>query len=415
MLNLSLSSVVPFKDQINSFEWTKFFKALKGFKYKIENQELVLEEINRDEFQQLEIFFSNLSIPFKKIEDPRSLVFSKMIFIPTITENIFFQILTQFYFWNSSDYLQSFCPFINTILSDYASHIRIISSSQHSLKVIIESIKRNISFVELQPIYDELMKNSNWSDIIKDSKFKINFRTISINMWLHVLRNPIGSKSNLVFFLQHLSRMTGLLPYIVTNIPLIDPKGRYIFSLTYLDPEILQQPTLNPDDTEIKEIIMYWLTLGSLVLRNINYALLKFNNLSLEGFNHEDIEFYEYIKPKIAQFTESCYNPDLIETFKQYDSPRQKLLFNAIRGHDLFTYNRSTILEFHLKKAQQEFKQFPEKKIIRKRVNRRSNKLYSFLNDIIFIYKDFLNEISKFTKASGNYSSLDKLLKMIEI
>ena len=413
MLNESFSSVVPFKDQINTFEWVKFFKDFNGLKYKIESQELFLEETLPGVLSLFESLFSKLSLSFQKLDSPLTLVFTKFLSIPQVTEKIFFDLLRQYYLWNTNDSLQQYSRFINTIIADYSTHIRIVSQPQYLLKVIIESLKRDIPFDEVEPLFTTLLEDKLWVTRILESQDPFNFRTVSMNTWLHILRHPSGSKDNLLLFLKYLHSISSQLPFIVTDVPLIDPLGRFVFSLTYLDPNIFSEPNLSVQEPQIADILQYWLTLGSLVLRNINYALLKFTNLSLAGLSHEDIAFYDYLKPKLPQYTESCYNPDLVETFKQYDSPRNRMIFNSIRGHELFTYYRSSILEFHLKKAQQEFKNFPEKKIVRKRVNRRGNKLYDFLNDIIVIYHDFLNEISTLTKASGNYTSFDKIIKKI--
>lgn len=400
--NPLVSSVVPFKHQINSFGWTKFFKDFSGIKYRIDRTQLSFEEVSDTEFSALKLFFTKLEIPFTLASDPNALIFNKELIFPVITEQIFFEILKQYYFFNTSETLQPYCNLINNIIADVCTQIRIVSESDHALRMLIENLKRNIAFSENESLFSTLIKDDNW-DFLKDPTKNPNssFRSLSIHTWLHILRHPSKAKENLIDFLGKLYTRSGSFYYASTLIPVIDPKGSFIYSLTFL--------SSNPD-AEI-DVLNYWLTLGSLVLRNINYALLKFSNLSLEGLTQEDIAFYEYLKPKMTLFTESCYNTDLVDAFKKYENPKSKIGSTSIRGHELYTYNRSTILEYHLKQAQNEFNRFPNKKILRKRVNRRSSKLYSFLDDVILAYYPYLNEIANLTKASGNYNSVEKIIE----
>ena len=403
-------SVVPFKSQVNSFEWARYFKDFTGSKYRIESQHLFLEEITEGVLDIIKQFLTKVHIPFTLDETSKILSFDKIISLPRITKEIFIELVRQYYTFHVSPDLQSYCSFISHLISDMCSHIRIISGPSNTLRMLVEGLKHEMPFQEAEPFYKVLLEDNEWKNLIIDQNYSIFIKSVSINTWLHVLRHPNLAKDNLLKFLQYLSSISVKFPFISTDIPLVEPKNHFMFSLTYIDKAIFLPTEDKSENDELNEIVSYWLIFGSLVLRNINYALIRFTNLSLEGFTHEDIEFYEYFKPKLTIFSESCYNPDLVNAFKDYNAPRHKM-FSSIRGHDLYTYNRSSILEFHLKQAQQEFSRFPAKKILRKRVNRRSNKLYTFLNDIIYIYKDYLNEISNLTKASGNYTSIEKIIK----
>ena len=411
MINVNSSSIVPFKHQINSFEWTSFFKDFTDIRFRTENQILVLEETKEGSLRFLEDFLSKLQFSFSITDDSKSLRLNKILFLPRITKDNFFHLLQQYYFFNTDDLVQEYRIFINTIIADLASHIRIISGLEHPLRVLIEGIKREVGFEEVRPIFESLLQQKGWSEYLSNTNEARSLKNVSINTWLHILRHPKKAKANLLNFLNYMSTNLINFPFIFTDIPLVEPLGEFIFSITAVEHINLD---LEPDDPlyQVQNVIVsYWLTFGALVLRNLTYALIRFTNLSLEGFTHDDIGFYEYIKPKITQFSESTFNPDLVQAFKVYDNPKSR--FNsAIRGnHELYTYNRSVILEYHLKQAQQEFERSPNKKILRKRVNRRSKKLFAFLNDVIFVFKDYLNEISNLTKASGNYTSLEKIIK----
>ena len=170
MLNESFSSVVPFKDQINTFEWVKFFKDFNGLKFKIESQELFLEETLPGVLSLFESFFSKLSFSFQKVDSPSTLVFTKLLIIPRITEKNFFELLRQYYRWNTDENLQQYAMFINTIIADCSTHIRIVSQPQHVLKVIIESLKRDIPFDEIQPLFTTLLEEKVWVTRILESQ-----------------------------------------------------------------------------------------------------------------------------------------------------------------------------------------------------------------------------------------------------
>ena len=353
-----------------------------------------------------------MQFSFSSEDSAKVLHISKIITLPRITKESFFELLSQYYYFNTDDSVLEYRPFTNSIIAELSSHIRIISHSDHPLRTLIESIKRESDFQELKPIMDSFLQQGNWAKLLSNPKEALYLKTVSINTWLHILRHPKEAQSNLHSFLQFLSTNSLTFPFVVTDIPLVEPLGQFIFSLTAV--ENISFSNDESSDHQINgqnEISLYWLTFGSLVLRNITYALIRFTNLSLEGFTHEDISFYEYIKPKLTQFSESTFNPDLVQAFKMYDNPKSKMN-SSIRGnHELYTYNRSIILEYHLKQAQQDFDRSPNKKILRKRVNRRSKKLFTFLNDVIFVFKEYLNEISDLTKASGNYNSIDKIIK----
>ena len=410
MMIVHTSSAVPFKVQINSFDLTKFLKDISGIKFKIENQQLLIEETLAGSLDIFEQFISNIHLNFSIESEPKTLQFEKFTILPRVTKELFFELLSQYYKFNTQDDLYQYRNLVNYLISEITSHIRIVSSPTNQLYLLIDGLRHNLDFKELEPIFTNLLKEQEWANLFKNSSNSLFLKSISINTWLHVLRHPTEAKTNLIKLLQFLSTICGRFPFIITEIPLVDPKGHFILSLTHIDQKIISDSNNFAENEELQEILSYWLTFGSLVLRNLSYALIRFNNLSLDGFTHEDIAFYDYFKPKLNQFSESCFNPDLVNAFKSYDNGRSKMIF-SIRGHELYTYNRSSILEFHLKQAQQEFSRFPTKKILRKRVNRRSNKLYTFLNDITYIYKDYLNEISNLTKASGNYTSIDKIIR----
>ena len=407
------SNVIPFKDQINTFEWTKLSKDFPSIKFKTDKTQLFLEFQIESEFQLLNSFFTKLGLTFSSEPSSLSITFERNLVLPTFTERIFFDILFQYYFFNTTADYNIFCRFVNTIIADMSTHIRIVSPTDDPLFNIIEHLKRNSNFTAVEPFFTSLGTNKVWKSILStDAENSFSFRTLSISTWLHIIRRPSDAKANLKEFLIKLSTMTGSFSYVATYIPLIDPFDKRIFCLTFVDNETLSNSDLDSNDNPFTSLFLYWFTLSSLVLRNLNYALLKFSNLSLTGLNHEDIEFYDYLKPKMTLFSESCYNDDLVEAYKFYDSPKGKFAYH-IRGHDLYTYNRSIILDYHLKQAQNEFNKYPHKKILRKRVNRRSNKLFEFLNNIIVLYKDYLNDISSLTKASGNYSAntIDKIIE----
>lgn len=410
--NALFTNVIPFKNQINTFGWNKFSRDFPSIKFKADKSVLLLEFQDKSDFSLLQDFFTQLEFNFTSDSTSLNISFEKEIILPTVTEKVFFEILYQYFFFNTSNNYANYCSFINSIIADLCTHIRIVSPTEDTLYNIIEYLKRVSKFEEVKPFFDSLLKDEIWKQILTKKSLSIySFRTLSIHTWLHIIRRPSDVKSNFKEFLIKLQTMTGTFSYVATSIPLIDPFEKSIFCLTFINEEVLKDSDLDSADNPLNYLFSYWFTLSSLILRNINYALLKFPNLSLTGLNHTDIEFYDYFKPKMTQFSESCYNDDLVEAFKLYDSPKGKFAYN-IRGHDLYTYNRSTILDYHLKQAQIEFNKFPYKKILRKRVNRRSNRLYEFLNLIIILYKNYLNEVSSLTKASGNYSTntIDKII-----
>jgi hypothetical protein len=411
------TSVVPFKHSISSFDWINFFKDFPGIKYKIENQKLFLEEISPDSLALLKDFFGKFKFPFEIQDNFNGLIFEKTIILPTMSDELFFTFIQFYYLYNTVIDYEIYRKFFNVLVTEIASHIRIISSKSHPLRIIIEALKRESDFESIIPHFDILKQINNWNNLFTQKSLSVPHKKLSINTWLHILRHPTEAKDNLQVFLEILDTK-----YIYTSIPLIDPKGSELFSLTILNEEYgsVEKSKVSSEESSEKspeesseestEILSYWLTLGSLILRNISYALIRLNQLSFEGFSQQDIEFFGYFKSKLTLFSESCLNKDLIDAYKQYESPRSKMV-SYIRGHDLYTYNRSTILEFHLKQAQAEFKRFPDKKIVRKRVNRRSTRLYTFLNDILYLYKDYLIEIPNLTKASGKYTDVAKILR----
>lgn len=410
MINVYAPKVIPFKLQINSFEWTSFFKDFAGLRYRIENQILVLEETEEGGLQTLEDLFTKLRIEFTSESSPKQLRLAKLLTLPRVTKDLFFQLLVQYYTYNTKSELSSYRSFVTSLTTAMISHVRIVSALNDPLRKLVENLQQETSFEEVQSLFDSFLNQEEWSKLFDNPKFSHYLISVPINTWLHILRHPSEAKDNLIKFLRYLSTSSVQFPYIFTDIPLVDPKGFYMLAVTNIDASIFEDQAEDDDNSALAEITSYWLTFGSLVLRNICYGIIRFNNLSLEGFTHEDISFYEYFKPKLNQFSESCFNPDLVDAFRAYDDPKNKKR-STIRGHDLYTYNRSVILEYHLKQAQQEFNRFPQKKILRKRVNRRSKRLYAFLNDVIYIYRDYLNEISSLTKASGNYTSIEKIFR----
>ena len=90
--------------------------------------------------------------------------------------------------------------------------------------------------------------------------------------------------------------------------------------------------------------------------------MIKFKQLSLEGLELTDIDFYSYFKPKLKIFSESCYNPVLIEAFKLSDKENTK------KDIEVYLYNRGSFLERNFREVEKAYKkQLGKDKILRKR------------------------------------------------
>ena len=257
-----------------------------------------------------------------------------MVTLPRVTKELFFELLGQYYAFNIRDNLKIYNPIVNMIISEISSHIRIISGSDNPLRLIIDNIQHSADFDDSLPLFIALLEQHEWANLLNNSSDALFLKSVSVNTWLHILRHPTEAKKNLLKFLQFLSNIFGKFPFVFTEIPLVDPKGSFVLSLTYLDPMWFSDLNNLIENDDLEQITNYWLTFGSLILRNISYSLIRFSNLSLEGFTHEDIIFYEYFKPKLTQFSESCFNPDLVDAFKLYNNVRGRMI-PSIRGHEL--------------------------------------------------------------------------------
>jgi len=409
VLNLTSTNIVPFKSNIYSFDWTnKFFRESSEIKFTIKINKLILEEKISKSLKNLESFFKKYNFKYSKDSSNSllSLTIDKDLDIPSISFDTFLNLLRDYYSINKHEEISSLDKLIISIISDIFSQIRIVADVESVLLNIIESIKRNIGRSEIVNLFDKLISENKWKEFFENESSTFPYHNVHINTWLHILRHPKNAKIELLNFLDYLYSKKNDTIFSITELPVIDPKNSIILTIT-----LLQKKTIGDIQSFPEEVIAYWLTLSSMILRNISYALIHFNSLTLQGFEGLELSFYEYFKKKLTQFSESCLNSDLVEAYKNYESPRGKLIFNSIRGHELYTYNRGKVLEFHLKQSTAQFNSQPNKKILRKRVNRRSNKLFSFLNDVILAYYSYLTDIMVFTKASGNYKSFEEVVK----
>ena len=261
-----------------------------------------------------------------------------------------------------------------------------------------------------------------------------SFLSVELKTWLHLIRHPTKNMENFTLFINKFGSNNDKKDFLLTEIPLItdnedkinniqnqktefiDNHLSFLYAITL--PEIIDDTKKNSNTLdEIKSkltnpIISYWFGLSSLILRNINYTLLKFSNLSLDGLTSEKIKFYDYLKPKLINFTDSCYNPYLIESFKLIEASRRHKTHQIFHRIEFYLYNRGIFLERQFKEAEQQHTKDSSNKIKRKRYNRKKRRLYEYFNLILNLYQPFLNEIAELKLASGKYSSIAKIISL---
>ncbi|MHA2364889.1 MAG: hypothetical protein ACXAC7_13115 [Candidatus Hodarchaeales archaeon] len=401
------NSQLSFTFQFNYFwkvqEWLPFITNLPNIKIKTLTNEIVFEEITKGALSDLTKILTEFSIPNQNIEQTEQklykLTLSRKIMIPPLNFNLLRHILRSWYqlHTNKPDKDTNYKSLSNLILHPYLDQVRVISNISHPFWQLIEKLKQETKFDRVTRIIKNLNETLNWENFLDDSR-TVNFASIDLNRWLHIIRHPTRAKIYLYeFFSKNKEELESPI-IITTSLKLIDPLNKEMLLVTLLD---------SPEDQEkiADEVVQYWLTLGAIILRNLGSAL--YNISSIQNLKSE-------FKRNLKKFIESCRNDDLIESYKEFDQIlKNRDTTNFLRTYEFITYNRGSLLDRRFKQAQKEYNLFPEKKILRKRVNARRNRLNKFLDLNLLLHKGFVEEALELIKASGNYKDLTSLNKIL--
>lgn len=259
------------------------------------------------------------------------------------------------------------------ILQPLCNQIRIVSQLENPFRLFIKDFiqyKPKTTFPELNQEIEQIQG--------------LEIISIPISTVLHTLKHSSKAKERFYEMLDELNTINNKLnedlSFIVeTKLNMIEDDPGQILIITMLN---------NSEKIIEKEIEVYWLTLGSLILRNVSAGIIRlfFQKQTKKTTIHSYFEQSDVLKDKIQdlskkqqKFVESCMSPDLTDAYKSF---KDQLTFNAVsflRVPELIQYNRTSILADRAKSAREEYFRNPTNKTLKKRSRTRENRYKELL------------------------------------
>lgn len=410
--------------------------AAPDFKMISQPHKVIFEEEVEGGLAYLQTILERFAVPHTQVEgEKKALSLERKIPIPPIDFNRFIDILIDWHLVHA--YLTgSASPYPSLtylLLQGYISQIRLISEDASPLKFLFRRILDDAPYDGLKTLIKEALNYCGLEDPLfsrgegeeqeddeedeEDYKHPhslfaghqitthLTVRPFRLNNILHILRHPTNARQNLVTALTSFQDVEQEPIFLSSLLSLVEPQGVQLHLVTVL-PNLSYR---DPGQEKAEEVALptpvlhYWLVLGSILLRNIAYAMLKFPNL--RNIQQKEAEFFfTSVKSKLQKFVDSCVNPDLVDAYVIFDRSFDEGGLGYLHTPELLSFNRGRVLEKRLKIAEAEYNKNPRNKLFRKRVNRRKNRLHDFLGALLSEFFPFVTETMEVAKVSGKYS-----------